>query len=187
MALSDVDRRLLQRCMAEAPHAWEEFVDRFLGLVLHVVDHTARVRSLNISAQDREDLAAEVFLAVIANDFRVLRKFKENSSLATYLTVIARRIVVRELLKRKIGTRPAEVLDERHLADSEAEESDLELDHISHMLEQLASSEADVVRMYHLDGLTYREISNATGMPENSIGPTLTRARAKLKKLMASS
>lgn len=187
MALSDLDRQLLQRCIAGAPNAWEEFVDRFLGLVLHVIDHSSRVRSLNLTAQDREDLASEVFLALIANDFRILRRFRQQSSLATYLTVVARRIVVREMLRRKMGTRPAESLSEHTATDSESLDNDLELDDISQMLEQLARNEAEVVKMYHLDGFSYREISEATGLPENTIGPTLSRAREKLRRLMASS
>ena len=35
----------------------------------------------------------------------------------------------------------------------------------------------------YLAGKTYREISTEVGVPENSIGPTLTRAREKLKQL----
>jgi RNA polymerase sigma-70 factor (ECF subfamily) len=34
-----------------------------------------------------------------------LRRFRGESSLATYLTVVSRRIVVRELLQRKTATR----------------------------------------------------------------------------------
>ena len=50
------------------------------------------------------------------------------------------------------------------------------------MLRTLHGPEADVVRMYHLEGKSYREISSSVGMPENSIGPTLSRARAKLRQ-----
>ena len=39
----------------------------------------------------------------------------------------------------------------------------------------LTGPEADVVRLYHLEGKSYREISSAIGIPENSIGPTLSR------------
>jgi len=48
-----------------------------------------------------EDLAAEAFLALISDDFAVLRRFRGESSLATYLTVVTRRVIVRELLKHK--------------------------------------------------------------------------------------
>ena len=50
------------------------------------------------------------------------------------------------------------------------------------LLQGLNEAEADVVRMYHLEGKSYREISSQVGMPENSVGPTLTRAREKMKR-----
>ncbi len=85
MALSDIDRNLLDRCLHRKPRGWEDFVDRFMGLVVHVINHTAQCRSTNLSAADREDLAADVFLAIVDNDMAVLRHFRGKSSLATYL------------------------------------------------------------------------------------------------------
>ena len=44
---------------------------------------------------------------------------------------------------------------------------------------RLDPQEASVVRMYHLEGKSYEEISKVVGMSENSIGPVLTRARGR--------
>ena len=74
MALSEVDRELLDRCLAQQPGSWKNFVDRFMGLVIHVVHKVARNRSLRPSEADREDLVAEVFLTLVADDFAVLRR-----------------------------------------------------------------------------------------------------------------
>ena len=101
MPLTDEDRQLLQLCLEHEPRAWEAFVDRFLGLAIHVVNHTADSRGLVITPQDLEDLTADVFLTFVSDDYAVLRRFKGQSSLATYLTVVARRVVVREMLRRK--------------------------------------------------------------------------------------
>ena len=60
MALSDIDRNLLQRCLAMRTNAWEDFVDRFLGLVIHVISHSAQCRSLRLSSEDREDLTESI-------------------------------------------------------------------------------------------------------------------------------
>ncbi len=109
MALSDIDRSLLQRCLARKPRAWEDFVDRFMGLVVHVVNHSAQCRSLRLGPEDREDLVAQVFLTVVNNEMAVLRNFRGDSSLATYLTVIARRVVVHELVKRPASVRMQDV------------------------------------------------------------------------------
>ena len=186
MSLSDIDRDLLQRCLCNGPRAWEDFVDRFLGLVVHVINHTSQSRSIRLSPQDREDLAAEVLLAVVNDDFAVLRRFRGDSSLATYLTVISRRVVVRELLKRKTNssslTGVADRADPRSSRGSTSEERINDRDEVEQLLLTLHGPEADVIRMYHLEGKTYQEISSSVGMPENSIGPTLSRARAKLRQ-----
>ena len=195
MALSDIDRNLLDRCLARKPRAWEDFVDRFMGLVVHVTNHSAQCRSIRLSAEDREDLCAEVFLAMLKDDLAVLRHFRRQSSLATYLTVIARRVVVRELLGRKSASRlaaaapqPAAVGAGSDHSTSDRSTSDQherrveDREEVARLLEELDGDEAQVVRMYHLEGKSYQEISSAVGMPENSVGPTLSRAREKMRR-----
>ena len=185
MALSDIDRKLLQRCLSHKPRAWEDFVDRFLGLVVHVVSHTAQSRSIRLTSQDSEDLTAEVFLAIISNDLAVLRRFRGESSLATYLTVVARRVVVAELLKQKPAASLSDMNESAIHAppvEPEHEERINNRDEIQQLLERLDGAEAEIVRLYHLEGKSYKEISSHVGMAENSIGPTLSRARSKMRR-----
>lgn len=184
VALSDIDRQLLQRCLARQPHAWEDFVDRFLGLVVHVVTHTAHSRSIAISPHDLEDLSSDVFLAILTDDYGVLRRFRGQSSLATYLTVIARRVVVRELLKRRIMANHPDAGEIQQVEDESAdvEERLANREEVERLLDELHGEEADVVRLFHLEGKSYDEISRQTGVPTNSVGPTLSRARAKLRR-----
>lgn len=187
VALSEIDRQLIERCLGRKPRAWEDFVDRFLGLVLHVINHTAQARSLRLSPEDREDLCAEVFLAIIKDDFAILRHFRGQSSLATYLCVIARRVVVRSLLQKQANAQVGEALLQQPTAhpNSDGVQRVTDRDEVERMLEELAEDEARIVRMYHLEGKTYREISAEMGMPENSVGPTLTRAREKMRQASA--
>ncbi len=53
---------------------------------------------------------------------------------------------------------------------------------VERLLGGLRGTEAEVVRMYHLEGKSYQQISAAVGMPENSIGPILSRARNKMRR-----
>jgi RNA polymerase sigma-70 factor (ECF subfamily) len=199
VGLSDFDRNLLERCVARQPKAWEDFVDRFMGLVIHVTNHTATARSMRLTSEDREDLCADVFLAVIKDDFAVLRHFRGQSSLATYLTVIARRVVVKDLLERKstaplapaagslaAGNLAAGNLAAGNLAAGNGqpppEQRISDQEEVKRLLEGLGENEAEVVRLYHLEGKSYQQISSAVGMPENSIGPTLSRAREKMRR-----
>ena len=183
MALSDIDRSLLDRCLERKPRAWEDFVDRFMGLVVHVVNHTAQCRSIRLLPADRDDLVAEVFLAIINNDFAVLRRFRGQSSLATYLTVVARRVTVRKLVQASNSPAPLQSLDESPAAYAEdAEQRISDREEVQRLLEGMDGSEAAVVRMYHLEGKSYEEISQTVGMPAGSIGPLLSRARLKLRR-----
>jgi RNA polymerase sigma-70 factor (ECF subfamily) len=189
VALSEIDRNLLARCLAKKPDAWKDFVDRFTGLVIHVIHHSAQSRSLRLTPEDREDLAGEVFFEIVRNDFALLRHFRGESSLATYLTVVARRVVVHELLKRKNLTTLTESAENiaAHQGNGVSAPSEpvQTRDEVERLLAELEGTEAEIVRLYHLEGKSYQEISSKVGMPENSIGPTLSRARQKMRRVGA--
>jgi RNA polymerase sigma-70 factor, ECF subfamily len=179
VSLSEVDRQLLQRCIDGAPQAWQNFVDRFLGLVVHVANHAASNRNLTLDAATRDDLVAEVFLALIQNDYATLRRFRRNCSLATYLTVIARRVIVRKLAGSTRQPGIGEAVDGH--VDERSQRLAADNEEVQQMMLRLDPQEANVVRMFHLEGKSYREISQAVGLSENSIGPMLSRAKAKMR------
>lgn len=178
MSLSEYDRQLLQRCLERTPRAWQDFVDRFLGLVVHVANHTAHLRGTQIDQATRDDLVAEVFLTLVANDFAVLRRFRRNCSLATYLTVIARRVTVSRLRGMDRGGRPANPPDPASDPEPDRIENQEEVQKLLHRLDP---KEANVVRLFHLEGKSYEEIGQIVGMSANSIGPVLSRARDKMR------
>lgn len=183
MALSEIDRNLLERCLQRKPRAWEDFVDRFLGLIVHVVDHTSNARNISLGSDDRDDLCAEVFLTLIRNDFAVLRHFRGQSSLATYLTVIARRVVVHEITKRPLAQQLPESAEGEPASDAGMAEQRVEdRDEVERLLQELPARDAEIVRMYHLEGRSYDEISQSTGVSQNTIGPVLSRARTRMRR-----
>lgn len=187
MALLPVDKDLLQRCLGKQPGAWNDFVDRFLALIYHVVQYTAHLRSARLDPADVEDIAAEILLQIVADDYKVLRQFRGNANLATYLTVIARRISVHELNRRQTGRdlvrktdgRPTEVADDNVAAQKGIES----LEEVEKLLRKLSGQEREVVRLFYLEGRTYEEISTELELPVNTIGAMLSRARARLREL----
>ncbi|MGB7342715.1 MAG: sigma-70 family RNA polymerase sigma factor [Pirellulaceae bacterium] len=182
MSLSEVDRQLLQRCLDRAPRAWQDFVDRFLGLVVHVANHTAESRHIQLDESTREDLVSDVFLTIIANDFGVLRKFRRNCSLATYLTVIARRVIARRLTASPpITQRTNATLNEATPGQNGLPTRMEDREEVEKLMTRLDEKEASVVRMYHLEGKSYAQISQVVGIAENSVGPVLSRARDKMR------
>jgi len=175
-----------------SPSGWESFVDRYVNLVQQVARQTARSRSLEIGEKYLEDLVSDVFFEIVDNDFAVLRRFRLNSSLATYLTVIARRIVARRLsqtnqTQRRERSVPLDSLDQLqetangHPAGSIPTVMETR-EEIEAAMSALSGDEATAVRMFYLEGRNYRDISTQTGLAENSIGPYLTRAREKMRQ-----
>lgn len=152
----------------------------------------------------RDDLVSEVFLVLIRHDLAALRRFRRHCSLATYLTVIARRVAVRRMVQwnRQSAPGAAAVNGVHHGGNGHSgvantphrvSESGLNdpsshrpierienADEVRSLLLRLDAREADVVRMYHLEGKSYQQISHAMGMSENSVGPLLHRARGRM-------
>lgn len=186
MALTDTDRELLKKCFQHQYGAWNDFVDRFLGLIYHVIHYTAHLRSARLTPEDVEDIAADILLQIVRDDYAVLKAFRQQSSLASYLTVIARRICVHEL-NRRMATVPTRPISdgkalEREPDDRPRVEAGLEgLEEVQKLLRKLPAREREVVRLFYLEGRTYEEISTRLNIPVNNIGPILTRARKLLK------
>lgn len=185
-ALQEEDRTLLDACLAGADGAWEAFLDRFAGLFAFVAARSARQRGLTLAAADRDDLVADVVVECLRDDAAALRSFAGRASLATYLAVIARRVVARRLAEaaRNAAPRPHQPRPRRAdvmAGDETAEAANRE--HVETLLRGLEADEARLVRLHHLEHRSYGEISQLTGMPLNSIGPALSRAREKMKQL----
>lgn len=183
VVLSNLDRDLLQRCLQGTPEAWENFVDRFLGLITYVVSEIAKSRRVGLTDDHRDDVVADVFLALVDHDFRTLRKFRGQSSLGTYLVVVARRIAVRKLAEIQRHSRPVEPLVPSPSGQPSEELIAANKEEVRVLLSRLPESEATAIRMFHLEERTYREIGAHMGIPENSVGPLLSQARNKLRLL----
>jgi len=189
VALTEVDRNLLSRCLSREPGSWKDFVDRFIGLFVHVINHTAHARSVRLTGHDVDDLCAEIYLALLRDDHGVLRRFRGRCSLATYLTVVARRVVVREIAQRRKAAALGHVsahqssLEQAQAQSSQGEPGRIDdADEVRTMLAGLSDRDAEVVRLFHLEQKSYREISDQLGILQNSVGPTLARARERLKR-----
>lgn len=172
------DRRLVEDCVAGLPGAWEMFVGHFGGLLHHVAQRTAAQRGRTLGLADRDDIVADILLACVRDDAAVLRAFAGRASLPTYLTVIARRVAARWLTRQ---ARAAAPVGARHVATQPAGASPIDREEIEHLLGRLDERERLLVRLHHLEARSYGEISRLTGMPLGSIGPALSRAKAKMR------
>ena len=187
MALTPIDQTLVQRCLDHKPGAWSDFVDRFLGLIYHVVQHTSYLRSVSLRPEDAEDVAADVLVQIIANDYAVLRQFRGDSSLArSYLTVVAQ-TGLHSRTRQTSGTA-------RSSSDQWCSRSSGASKPPSGNRHRKPGRSAKTVAQIAEPGArcgapqlpgrggSYEEISTELNIPVNSIGPILSRARNRLRK-----
>ena len=180
MGLSYFDRELLDKCLEMQPGSWERLTDRFAGLMMAVVTHVANSRDIRTTIMDREDVVAKIFSSLVEDDFKILRNFKGRSSLYTYLTVVSRRIAVRQLIKldrkhrKEINTAPTEI--------EASPPVDINREDFEELLRALDEVSSELVRLRYVQELPYSEISRRLNIPENSIGPMLSRARASIRE-----
>ena len=175
------DRDLLRLCLAGAPGAWEAFLERFSGLLAFVAERSAAQRGASLTAADRDDLVADVMVEILRNEAAVLRAFAGRSSLPTFLAVVARRVCVRSLLRARKSRatamgKPSPAHDHENHATTFANRDEIET-----LLQRLDPQVARLVRLHHLEGRSYGEISRLTGMPLGSIGPALSLARQQMR------
>lgn len=101
----DVD---LNACVRGDKRAWDAFVDRYAGVIHAAVRKAVGTQATQIARVD--DMAQEVFVRLLKDDFRLLRTFDANrASLVTWLTLVSRSVAIDQL---RMSRRPTAPLDD---------------------------------------------------------------------------
>jgi RNA polymerase sigma factor (sigma-70 family) len=188
------DRELVLALRRGDPKAWQTLLDRYLRLMAHVARETLRLHRVLHTEDDVDDLVYEVLHNLVRDQYRALAAIGEPYDLKAYLAVAVRRKAI-DFARRPRGARvslDAET-DERGgalgdlVAAPEEEDGDAieatpeRLAAVRRAMARLAPRERLLVRLFNLNGMKYRQIAQRTGIPINSIGPTLRRAIEKLR------
>ncbi len=147
------------------------------------------------NTEEAEDITQEVFVEV----FKTISKFREDSSLFTWIYRIA---VSRSLdaIKKKKSIKRAAFFEKRvqsEVAEYEIENTasdtlspDSELEQIQQQqfiqfsLAKLTGSQRTAFVLSHQDGLSYKEISEIMGKSLTSIESLIHRSKQTLRKIM---
>jgi RNA polymerase sigma-70 factor (ECF subfamily) len=172
--------------------AQEGDVDAFESLVREYQQKIyALCRRLTGAHQSADDLAQETFIkayfALAKFDSRWpfypwLRKIAVNTSL-NYLKARNRErpLLDEAMAGRRDGSRPAQDLPQARLEQAEFEEK------FRTSVGSLPEEQRSVFVLRFYEGLSYEEISRALDLPHGTVMSRLSRARQKLKALLADS
>ena len=91
----------LEACVNGDPFAWRRFVDRF-GPVIHAAVRRTVLRRAPGDDAALDDIAQEVFVRLVKDDFRLLRTYDPaRAALTTWLTLVARSASVDHMRRRR--------------------------------------------------------------------------------------
>jgi RNA polymerase sigma-70 factor (ECF subfamily) len=172
------DRALVSKILQGNMQAFRLLIKQHERLVTHMIGRVVK------NKEEGEELCQDVFLKV----FEKLSEFNFKSKLSTWIATIAYRQAVNQIRKHKmlLTDIPEGESFTSYFIVEENPESILtgnDLDHfIMKLTDQLPPQYKIVLTLFHLDGMSYPEIGEITGMPEGTVKSYLFRARNLLKE-----
>jgi len=172
------DKVLVSRVLGGDTQAFRLLIRQHERLVLHMVGRLIK------NEAECEELCQDVFVRV----YQKLGDFNFGSKLSTWIGTIAYRYAINALRKQKHAW--SDIPDEEQFSSSFIEESNPETlvaeedsdAFVMKLMNLLPPQYKVVLTLYHIEGMTYPEIGEITGMPEGTVKSYLFRARNLLKE-----
>lgn len=133
--------------------------------------------------QDAEDIVQEAFVRA----FKGFHGFRGGNGRAWLLTIV-RNTAYTWINKRTADQKLVPYVEERHAdiisIDQSANESVIEKrrQDLSNALERLPSEFREVIILYEIEGLSYKELALSLGVPVGTVMSRLSRARRRLQQ-----
>jgi RNA polymerase sigma-70 factor (ECF subfamily) len=165
------DAELVAACAEGAPEAFQELLGRYRRSAM-----TLAYQMLG-NTEDAEDIAQEAFVRV----FQAIPQFRGQAAFSTWLY----RIVTNLCLGRMRRERPAVALD----AIGEPRGSDNPAGRVTdglvarEVLSELPPEHRAILLLREQEGLSYREMGEALGIPLGTVRSRLSKARMAFRRL----
>jgi RNA polymerase sigma-70 factor (ECF subfamily) len=176
-AISNLERSLITAAAAGDAGACREIFDRYRPHVFSLAAYT-----LDDPAQ-AEDIVQTVFMKV----FRVLRSFRFESSLGTWIYRITmnechdhRRTRLRRVLSLEDIRESADEADSGPAAE-EFQQRRESVAHLQQAMLQLSQKLRTVIVLRYIEGLSYEEIAGVTGCSGGTVASRISRALCELE------
>ena len=174
------DRVLVSNVLNGERQAFRMLIRQHERLVAHMIGRLVGNR------EEMEELCQDVFLKV----YEKIGEFNFRSKLSTWIATIAYRQAINHMKKKKLLFR--EIPDDDGSSEFFIEPADMEtiiqdkdMDRfILSLADKLPPSYKTVLFLYHVDALSYSEITEITGMPAGTVKNYIFRARKLLKDIV---
>jgi RNA polymerase sigma-70 factor (ECF subfamily) len=181
MALeSSSEADLARSCRQGDPGAWRELVRRFTPLVYRLSYRMLR------DGAEAEDVSQEVFLRM----HRSFDTYDPTRSLAPWVSrttyhACLRRLQTTARRASQLEREPSLTADGGAPSPEQSAEASEAAALLARAVEELPAQDRALLDLRYREGLSDAEVSEATGMPVNTVKTRIFRARAKLRALLA--
>ena len=170
----------IERILSGDQTAFRSLVEQYQRLVSHIVFRMIAAK------EDREDICQDVFMRIYQN----LSDFRSESKLSTWIASIAYNACLNHLEKRKLVpleelNSPEQSLEsflERHKRPDEITEEKEVGALLESEINRMPATFRTILTLYHLDDMSYTQISEVMRLPEGTVKSYLFRARKLLKE-----
>ena len=177
----------MQRLLARDEAAWTDFISRYDRLVQSRIATACRETGRNVGMIELiDEISAEVYTALTEFDMKILRSFAGGSRLSTWLSVIVRRLALRQIsrLNRLPVNVDPELFQKLQVTDGDESADPERLQQIAQARVRLSPNDQLVLRLFYDESRSYEEIAELLKISVNTVGPKLDRARRRLKTVL---
>lgn len=176
----DVDRRRAELELARRAHrgdtgAFDELVGRFQRPVYRFCWRLLR-------SPDAEDVAQDTFIRAFVH----FERFDPERPVLPWLVAIARRLCLDLLRRRKMmaSVEPMTISDPPAPGPEGEAALREQLGRLERALDGLDEGPREAIVLFHMEGMSYRDIAAALEVPMGTVMTWLHRGRAQLKKVL---
>jgi RNA polymerase sigma-70 factor (ECF subfamily) len=180
-AASEDDVKICKKCLSGDKSAWDTLVHRYSKLVYSTIWGTLK-KFPNPRSPDVNDVYQDVFAKIIEK----LNQWRGEASLATWISVIARRTTIDHLRKQKHSPESPQNKDGPQNEGSSREEQGIDPEDkifLRKLLTKLNSTELLVIKLIFYEGWSPEEIAELLHKKPGAIYTIKSRALEKLRKI----
>ena len=143
---------------------------------------TGCLRKYKVSELSPEDILQEVHLTILTKHKLVVKQYEQHG--IKYINTIIKNEILNGIRQKKNRLRRYEIFHEKHPITANIFTLCTDIynsDMMGELSKLLSSQDWDVMRLYIM-GYSYDEISEMTGIKQNTIGSKISRSKKKLTR-----
>ena len=175
---------LIEKCIRREEKAWEEFIERFSGLLYYSARENLRKNGFMFAQQDIEDIVQGTFLDIWEK--KKLEGIRERKKITAWLSITTQRRAINYMRQKKERLL---LKDEFYRIDNIETDSSGRINEgmvaeLEKLIEGFDDKERIILKLNMLHGKTHREIAGFMDIPTNTVSTIIARKKKILKEKM---